>query len=241
MIAVCSDIHGNVDALEAVMDDMEKRGVSDVICLGDVIGYGGAPQACIRRVREAGWKVLAGNHEEALIYPEVLEYFSPPAAVSIEWTDRQLSSSEKSWVADLPHVLRGEGAEWVHASLDDPLEWEYVLGRREAKLHFQHQTRRVAFCGHTHVAMVWKSGRRIHAKPPSNRRFTIQKSGKTLVNVGAVGQPRDGDNKACYVLYDPLEVTIQFRRIPYDIEAAQEKILRAGLPEFLAERLAVGC
>lgn len=240
MIGICSDIHGNAEALDAVLGDMEKRGVRRGICLGDVVGYGGDPRGCIKRVREAGWQVLAGNHEEGILYPEVLEFFSDPAAVSIAWTDQQLSEEDKKWMADLPHVLRGEDAEWVHASLADPLDWPYVLGRLDARDHFAHQTRRVCFCGHTHIPMVWRNGRRIRARPPSNRRFTLPEKRETLINVGSVGQPRDGNTKASYVIYDPEEHTVQFRRIAYDIQTAQKKIRRAGLPAILADRLQAG-
>jgi len=240
IFGICSDIHGNWDALEAVLKDMESYGVTQKICLGDIVGYGAEPQRCIEEIRDNDWVVLTGNHEESLVYPEMLEYFNDIAVAGILWARQQVDPEVFEWVAGLPHVIRGSSYELVHASLDEPMNWEYVMSQFDAERHFECQQSLTCFCGHTHSGMIWRQGRRIYSKTPSNRKFKLPERQKVLINVGSVGQPRDGNPKASYVLFEPEARTVQFRRVSYDISSAQVKILQAGLPEKLANRLREG-
>ena len=240
IFGICSDIHGNWEALEAVLKDMESHGVTQKICLGDIIGYGAEPGRCVNEIKENDWVVLSGNHEEGLIYPEMLEYFNEAAVAGIRWAREQIDSVEVEWLSGLPHVIRGSSYELVHASLDEPMNWEYVVSRFEAERHFDCQQSLACFCGHTHSGMIWRKGRRIYSKIPSTRKFKLPDRQKVLINVGSVGQPRDGNPKACYVLFAPEARTVQFRRVAYDIASAKDKILKAGLPERLANRLLKG-
>ncbi|MEM6883818.1 MAG: metallophosphoesterase family protein [Verrucomicrobiota bacterium] len=240
IFGICSDIHGNWEALQAVLKDMETHNVTQRICLGDIVGYGADPARCVNEIKENDWLVLMGNHEEGLIYPEMLDYFNDAAIAGVLWARSQIASKEIEWLSGLPHVIRGSSYELVHASLDNPMNWDYVLSRDEADRHFDCQQSLVCFCGHTHSGMIWRKGRRIYSKIPSARQFKLPDQQKVLINVGSVGQPRDGNPKASYVLFKPEARTVQFRRVPYDIESAKAKILTAGLPENLGKRLLVG-
>jgi len=237
---ILSDIHGNWEALVAVCRDMDERDVRNKVCLGDIVGYGADSRRCLAFVKNSKWITIAGNHEEALVVPEIMESFSDLAVAGLLLADGQFGSEEREWMAKLPHVIRAEECEWVHATLDDPLSWDYILTKEDAKRHFLNQKAPVAFCGHTHNAMIWRKGRWLRRKNPSNRKWTLPGNEKILVNVGAVGQPRDGDPKASYVIYDPENRTIQFRRVAYDFKKTQRKIIQAGLPSLLAERLEHG-
>jgi predicted phosphodiesterase len=238
--AICSDIHGNWEALKAVTRDMDRLDIEHRICLGDVIGYGAEPARCVDHVMKNDWLVLTGNHEEGLIYPQMLEYFNGSAVAGIRWAQRQLDKNAVEWISELPHVIQGSTYELVHASLCDPMSWDYVVTDEEAERHFELQVKKVCFCGHTHTGMIWRKGRRIYSKSPSNRQFRLPKKQKVLINVGSVGQPRDGSPKASYVLFKPERRTVQFRRVRYDIEKARQKILDVGLPKHLGDRLRIG-
>ncbi len=240
IFGICSDIHGNWEALQAVLSDMDQQGVTQKICLGDIVGYGAEPQRCVEEVMQDDWLALTGNHEEGVILPEALDYFNHAAVAGIIWAKQQLTREALDWIATLPHVIKGSSYELVHASLDDPMLWEYVLTRAEAQRHFVYQEKSVCFCGHTHSGMIWRQGRRIYSKLPSTRKFTLPEKQKVLINVGSVGQPRDGSPQASYVLFNPQSRAIKFRRVSYDVESAKNKILQAGLPERLGQRLLYG-
>ncbi len=240
IFGICSDIHGNWDALEAVLKDMETHGVTQKVCLGDIVGYGAEPGRCVEEIKENEWLVLSGNHEEGLIYPEMLAYFNDAAIAGVLWAKQQIVREQLEWLAGLPHVIRGSSYELVHASLNEPMNWDYVLSRPEAERHFDSQQSLVCFCGHTHSGMIWRKGRRVYSKVPSARQFKLPEKQKVLINVGSVGQPRDGNPKASYVLFKPESRTVQFRRVRYDVESAKAKILQAGLPENLGKRLLQG-
>lgn len=240
IFGICSDIHANWEALEAVISDMEQHGVTQKICLGDMVGYGAEPGRCVDEIRKNDWLVLTGNHEEGMIYPDMLQYFNAAAVSGVLLAKEQIQGEALEWLSELPHVIRGSSYELVHASLNDPMLWDYILTREEAEQHFEHQENLVCFCGHTHAGMIWRQGRRVQSKPPTSRKFTLPEKQKTLINVGSVGQPRDGNPQASYVLFAPEARTIQFRRISYDVEAAKDKIIKAGLPEDLGKRLLQG-
>ena len=241
-IAVISDIHSNFEALAAVLDDVRSLEVSQVVCLGDIVGYASSVQACMRAVRELGCPVLLGNHDEAACLPAPPPDFNDTATAGIVFAAARLNELDRAWIAALPRTLAIEGVVFTHASLASSFGWPYIISPEDARRHFSAQSSHIAFCGHTHKPMVWwqespagqvtqRTGKETMPLPPG---------GKVLVNVGAVGQPRDGDPRACYVIYRPEQATVEFRRIEYDIKRAKRKIIRAGLPRFTAQRLSLG-
>jgi diadenosine tetraphosphatase ApaH/serine/threonine PP2A family protein phosphatase len=240
--AVISEIHSNFEALTAVLDDIRSQDVSQVVCLGDIVGYASSVQACMRVVRELGCPVLIGNHDEAACLPTPPEDLNDTAAAGIVFAAARLTESERAWINSLPRILEIEGVVFTHASLASSLGWPYIISTEDARRHFDNQTAHLAFCGHTHKPMVWwqespggqvtqRTGKDVMPLPPS---------GKVLVNVGAVGQPRDGDPRACYVIYRPDQNSVEFRRVEYEIKRTKRKIIRAGLPRFTAQRLSLG-
>lgn len=242
--AIISDIHANIEALDAVIADAKAQAVDTFVCLGDVVGYNAAPGECIRRIRELGCKVVKGNHDHYCSDPNVdLNDFQPNAASVIEWTRRNLSSDDIRWLHDLPLTAKVMGFTIVHSTLDTPDHFRYAFDNRDAKDSFNCQTTRVCFHGHTHVPCIFIKQRDeediLKLGPVSG----LLEQGNYFINVGSVGQPRDGVPKACYCIYSVeslSKMAIEFRRVDYDIESAVRRIEAAGLPERLITRLYTG-
>ncbi len=236
--AILGDIHGNWEALMAVLDDAQTHAVTSYVCVGDIVGYNANPAECVSRIQELTPAVVRGNHDHYCSHDECLEDFHPLAANVIDWTRRQLTPEQVTFLRHLRLSLRIEGFTVVHSTLDMPEKWGYVFDVLEAEAHFNYQTTAVCFHGHTHVPVVFeKTGRVVRS---DSRKFHVMLGRKYFVNVGSVGQPRDGDARASYVIYDVAQKLIEFRRVPYDIRRAQEKIRQVGLPERLAKRLEIG-
>ena len=239
VFAILGDIHSNLEALETVLADCRELGVTDYLCTGDVVGYNANPHECLEIVRNLGCPVVMGNHDHYVSSSQNLMDFNPHAAAVIEWTRRQLSSEETEWLRSLPFEATQTGISIVHATLDNPQSFGYVFDHLQASAHFVHQKTPICFHGHTHCPMIYEKQMdaiyRIDAQD-----FTLPIGRKYFINVGSVGQPRDGDPRASYAIYSTRSRTVHFRRLPYDIAAAQAKIRKAGLPERLAERLAIG-
>ena len=237
--AILGDIHSNLDALNVVLDDCRAQGVTDFLCTGDVVGYNACPAECLKIVRELGCPVVMGNHDHYVSSSQNLGDFNPVAAEVIRWTRGKLSQEELDYLRGLPFVVTSMGITLVHATMDCPEAFGYVFDHLQAEANFIHQVTPLCFHGHTHCPMIYEKQigavYRIDAQD-----FRLPVGRKYFVNVGSVGQPRDGDPRAAYVLYDPIARTIRFRRVEYDVAAAQAKVREAGLPERLAERLAMG-
>lgn len=238
---VFSDIHSNLEAFEVVLADMRTIRFSRMICLGDVVGYAASPKECVDLVRSLDTVVLQGNHDfGAVDNPTVLQ-MSGPAALGIRYAREQLSPARCDFLANLPRVSSHGDLQFVHSSLDRPEDWTYLRREPEIREHFKAQTQPVSFCGHTHIpAAVWLSPEDEVTLLGSRDRVQLPTAGKVLINVGSVGQPRDRNPDACYVVYEAATRTVEFRRVPYHIEAAKAKILKAGLPTITAERLSLG-
>jgi diadenosine tetraphosphatase ApaH/serine/threonine PP2A family protein phosphatase len=236
-LALFSDVHSNLEALQAVLADM--AGISRHFCLGDTVGYAANPAQCLEIVRGLECPVLMGNHDEATATNMPLEGMNGSAQAGIEFSRRKLTPEQRSWLAALPIALAEADCQFVHGSLFE--RWEYVIDPEDAWLHFSEQTAPLCFCGHTHRPMVWHldDAGRLNVEPGVGR-IQLPPGGKTLVNVGSVGQPRDHNPDACYVIYDAQARQVEFRRIPYDIAKTRGKILRAKLPPFTAQRLSEG-
>lgn len=237
--AIFGDIHGNTEALGAVFRDMEKVRPDRMVCLGDVVGYGAEPSACIRMVRDRGIESVQGNHDSAAIGGTPLDYFNPFARKAIEWTASNVAAGDAAWLKSLPFTREYEGFTVVHSSLSRPAEWGYILDYAAAQRCFDLLSSRACFIGHSHVPLVFKEagGSLIVRRTPAE---ALEPSARYIVNVGSVGQPRDGDPRASYGVLDTGEGRVEIRRVEYDIRSAQKKILDAGLPEFLAMRLEAG-
>ena len=240
LFAILGDIHANLDALEVVLDDCRAQGVTDYLCTGDVVGYNACPHECLEVVRSLGCPVVKGNHDFYVSkFDANLEDFNPAAASVIEWTRRQLSEEEIAFLGALPLVVTQMGITVVHATMDNPGAFGYVFDPLQAEANFSWQKTPICFHGHTHCPMIYeKQLDGVYRIDAQDVRLPVGR--KYFINVGSVGQPRDRDPRASYVIYSPKDRTVRFRRLEYDVAAAQARIRAAGLPERLAARLEIG-
>ena len=236
---IFSDVHSNLEALEAVLQALTNDRVDRLLCAGDLVGYGADPGPCLERIRQAGVVSVCGNHEWAAIGKLPLDWFNEYARTAAEWTSRQLPESQQAYLADFPLVWKGEELTLVHGSLDEPEQFHYVFDPADAQACLHVQQTSVAFIGHTHVPGVYIE-EESRVRFLRTNQWRLESGRKALVNVGSVGQPRDGDPRAGYCLYDTQAQIVEIRRVAYPIEQTQAKIRAAGLPEFLADRLAYG-
>ena len=252
--AIISDIHANYHALSAVIEDIRAMQCTDLVCLGDVVGYNAYPSECLDYVRELGCPVVKGNHDEEVVSPSLAK-MNPVARQAMDWTRSQLDEERLQWLARLQfqRIVRTDNGvtfSIVHASLDHPKSWNYIINSNDASNHFQRQIHAICFHGHTHVPKVFKTDGTASAEDfdvllplYSNgyTEFQPEPGIKYFINVGSVGQPRDTDPRSCYAIYDTDLQLIIIKRVVYDIPAAQDAIYAAGWPEYLAERLERGC
>jgi diadenosine tetraphosphatase ApaH/serine/threonine PP2A family protein phosphatase len=258
--AILSDIHANIEALTVVLDKCAELKVEKYICLGDVVGYNASPAECMDRVNAldvVGF--VKGNHDEyASNNDDEMLGFNQHARAAVLWTKAQLSQEKLDFLSKLPYklIVRGAGITIVHATLDSPESWGYIFDVHQARDNFNYQFTPLCFCGHSHVPIAftkkafaggvipveeiqeWK-GNPGHGKD-TDPVIKVEKGWKYLVNIGSVGQPRNRDPRASFAVYDVEASTITRYRLPYDISSAQKKIMAAGLPERLAERLERG-
>jgi predicted phosphodiesterase len=236
--AIIADIHANLEAFQVVLADIKEQKCTHYACVGDVVGYGANPKECLDIVRAMGMPCVKGNHDEYCSIDGELDGFNPHAAEAVNWTRKQLSEEDRQWLRDLKYFRMVTSFSMVHATLDGPQRWGYVFDKLAAAASFTYQNTPVCFFGHTHVPVAFI--RDTVVKGGTYSKFKVDPTRKYFVNVGSVGQPRDNNPKSAYVVYDMDEATIELRRLDYDIPAAQKKILDAGLPPRLAERLAFG-
>ena len=237
--AILSDIHSNLEALQAVLSEIRRRGITNFICLGDIVGYGADPRACLEIVRGLHPGIVQGNHDYAAAAPVGLSGFNENARLALLWTREQLDPAGRAFLKSLPLTAEVSGARLVHSSLKDPGQWEYILNPRDARVSFGSLPGVLCFFGHSHRPLAYREeGGEITVE--YGPRIELKEGSRYLINVGSVGQPRDRDPRAAFGIYDSAEKKVEFIRIEYPVEKAQEKILRAGLPPFLASRLAKG-
>jgi diadenosine tetraphosphatase ApaH/serine/threonine PP2A family protein phosphatase len=236
--AIIGDIHGNWEALTAVLKDCEANSVEAYICIGDIVGYNADPGICVDKIRELNCICVSGNHDYYCSHSSSLDDFHPLAADVISWTREQLTAEQIQFLRNLELTKKVAGFTIVHSTLDMPEKWGYVFDSLEADASLSYQTTSVCFSGHTHVPVVFEKASTVRRLPPNRVKIVTGK--KYFINVGSIGQPRDGDPRACYVLYDLKNQEVVYRRIPYDIATTQTKIRKANLPERLARRLEIG-
>lgn len=236
--AILSDIHGNLDALQAVLGELSGERVDRYVCLGDIVGYGPEPAECLREIRRCAASVVAGNHDFALCEKIDITYFNVFAREAILWTRSVLSESDVEYVEQLPLVEHLNGIDLVHGSLCGPELFDYLQTSYDAYLTMERMQSPVCFIGHSHVPIAFVQNEVISYRLEPEIR--VEPDTKVIVNVGSVGQPRDKDPRACYALYDTEEMTVRIRRTRYDVDSVAAKIREAGLPAALGERLKVG-
>jgi diadenosine tetraphosphatase ApaH/serine/threonine PP2A family protein phosphatase len=237
--AIVSDIHGNLEALEAVLADLDRVRPESIVCLGDFVGYGASPNECIERLRPRIEAAVVGNHDLAACGRIELAYFNADAAAAARWTDARLTPEHHAYLEGLPYEAPWRDALLVHAAPGEPAGWRYVLSTQDALAELSACDTDLCFIGHSHYPGAFDRG-------PAQVRYTreaglaMTPGHRYLVNVGSVGQPRDGDPRAAYLIYDEGARTLRHVRVEYDVESAMRRILEAGLPPFLAERLQWG-
>ncbi|MEO0026250.1 MAG: metallophosphoesterase family protein [candidate division WOR-3 bacterium] len=239
-IGVFSDIHSNLEALTTVLDFFRKEGVQWLLCCGDVVGYGPDPERCIELVRTSRARVVAGNHDWAAAGRIGIGSFNPVAARAIRWTQNRLDERLLGYLSNLPLTDDLGPFHFLHSAPSAPSEWEYIVTLEAAAEEMGSFINDICFIGHSHIPMVVEriSGRQAHII--TENPFELRPDAKYLINVGSVGQPRNGDPRACCLIIDWEERRAEFHRLKYDFTTTQQKIIAAGLPESLAQRLATG-
>lgn len=239
-VAVISDVHANLPALEAALRSIDADGADELWCLGDLTGYGGDPGPCLEIVLDRADVCLAGNHDMVITGEIKLDAFSHDARTAAEWTMGVLDAEQLRRLSELRPSGGRHDVELNHGSIRDPV-WEYVIDDRTAAICIEHQTSALSMVGHSHVPLAYgyADGTFIGGLAPGGTEMIVL-PGPFLLNPGSVGQPRDGDPRAAYLTVDLETGAVQWRRVEYDIAAAQEAIRAAGLPPRLGLRLAEG-
>ncbi len=243
-IAVFSDVHANLEAFEAFAADAARRRIDKYVCLGDLVGYGANPNACIEGVRALPQiEVLLGNHDAAATWVTSPYEMNARAREAIMWTMDRLTEANRSFLENLPPLLREESRVWAHASPFNPKAWSYVQDHANARLCLWRTRADLTFVAHTHRPLVIRPGRmlRLAFETPEHEEVLVLKPGGRLIcNCGSVGQPRDGLPAGSYLVLDTDAARIEFIRFGYDVLKAAGKIKAAGLPDYFADRLGRG-
>jgi predicted phosphodiesterase len=236
--AILSDIHANLEALEAVLADARAQNCTQFVCLGDVVGYNANPSECVKLIQELECPVVKGNHDEQASIISSTEGFNELAEEAIGWTRENLSADDKTWLADLRLTRQVRDFTIVHATLDTPGQWGYVFNDLDAIASFTYQHTSLCFFGHTHWPTAFVRDDSVRRIPVGQ--IILSAGKKYFINAGSVGQPRDRDWRAAYCILHTDRQVVEQRRVKYDLETAQKKIRAAGLPDRLADRLAMG-
>jgi len=239
--AIIADIHSNLEAFTAVLEDIEKRGgVEEIWCLGDIVGYGPDPHQCIELLRQQKHVCIAGNHDWAAIGKIDTSYFNPDAADACHWTAQQLSPKDIKYLEKLPLTIERDNFTLVHGSPREPI-WEYVISTSLALIIFNFFQSPYCLVGHSHVPLIFKDedGACSFSQFLPNIGLALGRS-RLIINPGGVGQPRDGDPRASYAIYNRKTKMVRLYRIPYDIAATQDKMMQRELPVHLVVRLSHG-
>jgi len=229
--AIISDIHSNLPALERTLEVIDEMHVDHVFCLGDIVGYGPSPNECIALVRERCTAVIKGNHDSGVLDETPLDHFNDYGESAIRWTRKHITSKNLEYLAGLPLLHVHEDLTLTHASPLRPDSWRYIFAWPDAQRCFGAFGTRFCFIGHTHIPVVVGEDGTVNIFAPGKR---------FLINVGSVGQTRDGNPRLSFGVVDTVEETYENVRVDYDIEAAAAAVLQARLPDYLAHRLFLG-
>ena len=239
--ALFADIHSNLEAFLAVREEFEKEKIDEYICLGDIVGYAANPNDCIKLVKELNpVTIIAGNHDWASAGKADINYFNPIAKEAILWTQKELTKENKNFLQNLPLTKEFNDFVIVHGSLYSPEKWHYIFTLQDARRNFDYQKKRICFIAHSHQPFIISQDKSGNCEGIKGTKVSLRGDYRYLINIGSVGQPRDGNPEASYCLYDRDENEIEIKRISYEIKKAQDKIISAGLPQKLALRLSLG-
>jgi diadenosine tetraphosphatase ApaH/serine/threonine PP2A family protein phosphatase len=236
--AIFGDIHANLEALEAVLEDAVEHGCSHYACIGDIVGYNANPHECLEIVRGLECPVVKGNHDDEASLDTDLVGLNPLAERSMRWTREQLTEEEKEYLSELKLVRQVRDFTIVHATLDTPSGWGYVTNKFDAMASFGYQYTPLCFFGHTHSPAFYSKSSSVEVE--DGQTIEIETGKRYFANIGSVGQPRDGDPRASYCIYDMGGQRMVNRRVEYDLKTTQQKIRDAGLPGMLGDRLELG-
>jgi diadenosine tetraphosphatase ApaH/serine/threonine PP2A family protein phosphatase len=237
---ILSDIHANLVALEAVLADAPA--FDKIWCLGDLVGYGPSPNECVERIQDFSHLSLAGNHDWAALGKLDLNNFNTDARVANAWTQAELKPAVREYLNELPTSVEEEGFFMAHASPREPV-WEYILDAKVAYANFAHFSAPACLVGHTHIPLIFlldESHERCETLFPPFSEPLVFNQQRLIINPGSVGQPRDGDPRASYALFDVSRMTWEFRRVAYPVAIVQERMRARGLPRRLVDRLEIG-
>lgn len=238
---ILSDIHSNYDALKSVLDYVKKhyRNLTDVICLGDVIGYGAEPNESLEMMFSLTDKIILGNHECGVLGKTNIGFFNYSAKEAVLWTRKVIKKKYLEKLKKLDFTLDFEDFKFSHSTFQNPSYFNYITSIYEADDEFYHENFKILFIGHTHVPLVYRKVLN-NVKIIQSGEVEIDDNSRYIINVGSVGQPRDGDNRASFVIFDMDSMVVKFHRVEYDIESAMKKIIEKKLPKVLADRLEKG-
>ncbi|RKY31928.1 MAG: metallophosphoesterase [Candidatus Omnitrophota bacterium] len=237
---IFSDVHSNLEAFGSVIGAYRQESIDEYLCIGDVVGYGANPNECIEKTRKLCRLTIAGNHDQASAGLFSVDEFNSYAKAAAIWTSRVLDKQGRNFVLNLQLVFSNNDLTLVHGSLREPEKFHYLINEYEAIAAFRLLENNICFVGHSHVPGIFiqEEGGRIEYIGES--RLKLKNKCKYIINVGSVGQPRDNNWLASYCIYDSQKMTVEIKRTEYDVEKARDKIIKAGLPPFLGERLLSG-
>lgn len=238
--AIFSDIHANLEALYAVISAYKKESIDKYLCIGDVVGYAANPKECIDIVKETAMITVAGNHDWGSVDLFSVDYFNPAAYQALLWTKSTLDEKSRYFLASLKLVYKNNDLTLVHGTLNNPQEFDYMINEYIAKETFRLMQTNICFVGHSHVAGIFVKDKYEHIRYSEDDNIDIKEENKYIINVGSVGQPRDGNVCAAYCVYDTNQRKLWIKRVRYDIETARRKIYTVGLPRYLGDRLVLG-
>lgn len=237
---IFSDVHSNLEALEAVLEAYKNEAIDKYLCIGDIVGYAANPNECVEKARAITMITVDGNHDWASINLLSMDYFNPVAAEAISWTKNNLDSQSRYYLENLKLIYKNEDLTLVHGTLDGPEEFNYMTDDYVAYKTFKLLENNICFVGHTHSAEIFIQDKNNRIYYQDEKTTDINKDNKYIINVGSVGQPRDGNPDAAYCIYDTDKGKVQIKRVTYDVQTTRKKIYDAGLPRFLGDRLTMG-
>jgi len=239
-IGVFSDIHGNLEALEIVLNAIQNESIDQVICTGDLVGYGPDPNPCVERTLAFADIIVAGNHDHGAAGVIDIENFNKAARHAIEWTQSELTTETKQALIQLPMIMVGPDITIVHATPDEPEKWIYMATYGDIYHSFDALTTRLCLVGHSHTPTVFGLNNENQISINQEKKVSLEENISYIINVGSVGQPRDDDPRTCYGILDLDKQEFEIKRLKYPIEKVQEKMKKKNLPSSLIERLAIG-
>ncbi len=240
-IAIISDVHSNIEALSEVVKVIEELRADRVVCLGDVVGYGASPNECCRIVKDLAEVTLLGNHDAAVAGRMDYSFYYDAARQALDWSASVLDDENLTWLKSLPYTYRIGDVGFCHGSPVDPKAYEYIFALEQARelVPFVQELPEVTFIGHSHLCKAFAIGGE-EVNDVVAQKFGIRRGYKYIISVGSVGQPRDYDNRSCFVLYDTDARTVEYHRVEYDIEASAQRIMDADLAVNFGRRLFLG-